>query len=137
MQNLQNAIVYDTPPAEGGLFNQLLGKRRFKEDLQLNSASAAILKATPPAQDASVTLSSVPYWNLPTKQLIRNRFPSFVSGHECMLTEQSSLFSLFFSQRGLKGPSGGESLFTRRLCATSSDSLRLCEDCCNGVSTAY
>lgn len=72
---LQNAIVYDAQPAEGGLFNQILGKRRFEEELQLNSAAASILKATPPAQDASVTFSSVPYSNAPTKHLIGNTFP--------------------------------------------------------------
>lgn len=48
-------------------------------------------------------------------------------------------FQLFL--RLLKGQSGGESLFTCclcvRLCVISSDSLQLCEDCCNGVSTAY
>lgn len=129
---LQNAIVYDTQPAEEGLFNQMLGKRSFEEELQLNSAAASILKATPPAQDASVTLSSVPYTSLPTKHLIGNTFPIV-----CFWPRMHANTAELFFWRGLKGQSGGESLFTRRLCAISSDSLRLCEDCCNGVSTAY
>lgn len=83
-----------------GLFNQILGKRRLRWVFAtgVTFVDPSVLKATPPAQDASVALSSVLHANSPSFSLgTMCTFPSVCFWPLMHATcVQSSLFSLFF-----------------------------------------